>query len=229
MTLALVAMTLGWGHALTQLANPIGTVRLIDEFVPFANGRDPIGIGVGVVATEVMTALLISVPLQKKLGFARWRVVHSLAYAAFTLIAAHVLLSGSDVGPLAVKIPVIALWASTVLLWVGVARSRRRAAASDGAEGRADGRPVQVAEVRVDPSRCTRFGFCAQEAPNVFELREDGRLGYRSTAPPEDVDAVSRAVKVCPARAITMHRSTGYRVPEPPLDNVARLRRRAGR
>jgi DMSO/TMAO reductase YedYZ heme-binding membrane subunit/ferredoxin len=219
MTLSILAMTLGWGHAFTQLANPVGTVFLIDEFVPFANGRDPVGIGVGVVATEIMTALLISVPLQRRLGDRRWRALHSLAYASFTLLAGHVVLAGSDVGPLYVKIPVIALWLSTVMLWLGLSARTRKAgkAPADGADG---GRRRKQAEVQVDPGKCARFGFCEQEAPEVFELRGDGRLGYRPSVPAEQVEAVGRAVKVCPARAITMRRVGPETGPSRPAQTV---------
>ncbi|MGC9665519.1 ferredoxin [Planosporangium sp. 12N6] len=241
MTLALIAMTLGWGHAFIQLANPIGTVHLIDEFVPFANGRDPIGIGVGVIATEIMTALLISIPLQKKLGYSRWRALHSLAYASFTLLAGHVLLSGSHVGPLFVKVPVLLMWLSTVVLWLGVSNwaLKQKREVTDRAINRLRG---QTAEVAVDAAKCARFGFCEQEAPAIFELRADGRLGYKSTIPPEDIEAVSRAVKVCPARAIRMNRA-GSRVympkneivetsgerPQETLANVTGLHRRGGK
>jgi ferredoxin/DMSO/TMAO reductase YedYZ heme-binding membrane subunit len=258
MTLALTGMTLGWGHAFTQLANPTGTVFLVDEFVPFANGRDPIGIGVGVVATELMTALLISMPLQRKLGYRRWRALHSLAYASFTLIAGHVLLSGSDVGPLYVKIPVVALWLSTVVLWLGITdrtrKQRQALAEAEAAGGSGFGedvprgpraqRPQRAerefrAEVQVDPSRCARFGFCEQEAPEVFELRADGRLGYKTSVPPEHVSGVERAAKVCPARAIKLKRVAPVldmpAEPEPAgrhgggsIGNVTGLRRRGG-
>jgi sulfoxide reductase heme-binding subunit YedZ len=243
MTLALIAMTLGWGHAFTQLANPVGTVHLIDEFIPFANGRDPIGIGVGVIATEIMTALLISMPLQRRLGYGRWRALHSLAYASFTLLAGHVLLSGSHVGPLFVKIPILAMWLSTVVLWLGVSKwaMKSKRTVTDAASTRLRG---QQAEVNVDPGKCARFGFCEQEAPTIFELRPDGRLGYKSTVPPEEIEAVSRAIKVCPARAIRMNRA-GSRVYMPqnsaeeaaegrpkekePLANVTGLHRRGGK
>ncbi|GAA1809277.1 hypothetical protein HC028_26120 [Planosporangium flavigriseum] len=218
MTFALIGMTLGWGHAFIQLANPVGTVRLIDEFIPFANGRDPIGIGVGVIATEIMTALLISMPLQRKLGYSRWRALHSLAYASFTLLAGHVLLSGSHVGPLFVKIPVVLMWLSTVVLWLGVSNwaLKRKRTITDRASNRMRG---QMAEVSVDAGKCARFGFCEQEAPAIFELRSDGRLGYKSTIPPEEIEAVARAVKVCPARAIRMNRA-GSRVYMPKNETV---------
>jgi ferredoxin/DMSO/TMAO reductase YedYZ heme-binding membrane subunit len=206
MTLAIIAMTLAWGHAFTQLANPVGTVFLIDEFVPFTNGTDPVGIGVGVIATEIMTALLVSIPLRRRLGDRRWRTLHSLAYASFTLLAGHVLLAGSDVGPLIVKIPVIALWASTVVAWLGVSiRSRRRRRSGIG--GADAGRAAPRVRVQVDPDRCAGYGNCQQEAPEVFELRADGRLAYRSSVPDEQVKAVARAVKACPARAIALNRA----------------------
>jgi sulfoxide reductase heme-binding subunit YedZ len=242
MTLALIAMTLGWGHAFIQLANPIGTVRFIDVLIPFSNGRDPIGIGVGVIATEIMTALLLSMPLQRKLGYSRWRALHSLAYASFTLIAGHILFSGSHVGPLFIKIPILAMWLSTVVLWLGVSKwaLKRKQAVTDKAGSRLRG---SQAEVVVDAGKCTRFGFCEQEAPTIFELRADGRLGYKSTVPPEDIEAVARAVKVCPARAIRMNRA-GSRVympqqkteepaaegrPKEQLANVTGLHRRGGK
>ena len=200
MTLALIGLTLGWGHAFTQLANPVGTVFLIDEFIPFANARDPIGIGVGVIATEMMTALMVSIPLQRRLGYARWRAIHALSYASFTLVAGHVILSGSEGNLLVVKVPVIALWLSTVVAWFVAAGRSRVSARRDPDRGR---RPATVA---VDPAKCSRFGFCEQEAPAIFALRNDGRLAYKANVAPEQVEAVARAAKVCPARAIRMKR-----------------------
>jgi sulfoxide reductase heme-binding subunit YedZ len=204
MTLSLIGLTLGWGHALTQLANPTGTVYLVDEFIPFANYQDPIGIGVGVIGTEIMTALLISVIVQRRLGYARWRAIHVLAYASFTLVAGHILLSGSDVGPLYVKVPVIVTWASTVVLWIGGASRSRRPAESRAEGGRGQRGRAVGAEVTVDPSRCSRFGFCEQESPAIFSLRSDGKLAYKTSVPPEHVAATAQAVRVCPARAIKM-------------------------
>src|SRR5947207_6761496 len=49
-TLTLVGLTLGIVHALAQLAGPGGPVHLLDEWLPFTNGRDPFGIGVGVIS-----------------------------------------------------------------------------------------------------------------------------------------------------------------------------------
>jgi len=61
--------------------------------------------------------------------------------------------------------------------------------------------------VNVDGNRCARFGFCEHEAPKVFALRGDGRLAYKATVPPDLANDVIRAVEVCPARAIQLHRT----------------------
>src|SRR5436190_646209 len=47
-TTMLLGLTLGLVHGLAQLAVPGGPVHLVDEWLPFANGSDPLGIGCGV-------------------------------------------------------------------------------------------------------------------------------------------------------------------------------------
>src|SRR5437868_6411149 len=75
-TLTLVGLTLGVVHAVAQLAVPGGPVRLVDEWLPFTNGGDPFGIGLGVVALELLLALALSVLVQRWLGYHRWRMLH---------------------------------------------------------------------------------------------------------------------------------------------------------
>src|SRR5437763_452921 len=76
--------------------------------------------------------------------------------------------------------------------------------AAERLAGRVSGRQVMV---NVDPSRCVRFGFCEHEAPDIFQLRGDGRLTYRPTVPAGQVEQVVQAARVCPARAIMLSRS----------------------
>jgi ferredoxin len=80
-----------------------------------------------------------------------------------------------------------------LLLWIA---ARRR--------GRADGVPRGNVTVNVDPVRCARFGFCEHEAPDVFQIRREGRLTYRERVKVANLDPVIRAVEVCPARAIEL-------------------------
>src|SRR5262245_49619806 len=60
-TLTLFGFVLAFVHALAQLAVPHGRVHVIDECLPFAYGHDPLGVGCGVLALEIMVALLLSV------------------------------------------------------------------------------------------------------------------------------------------------------------------------
>lgn len=204
-TLTVFGLCLGLVHALAQLAVPQGPVRVVDEWLPFANPGDPIGIGFGVIALELFIALAFSILIQRRLGYHRWRSLHRAAYLAFTLLCGHVLISGSDVGAASVTGAIVAAWASTVLLRLvtlpAVARLPR--AMQERIADRLRGRQVVV---NVDPGRCARFGFCEHEAPGVFQLHGDGRLSYRSSVPGDDVEAVVQAARACPARAIALSR-----------------------
>jgi ferredoxin len=204
-TLTLVGLTLGVVHALAQLAVPGGTVHLVDEWIPFTNGHDPFGVGVGVVALELLIALAVSVLMQRVLGYHRWRMLHLTAYLAFTLLCAHVLISGSDTRSTAVRLLVAAGWLATIVLRVATTHSAARVPklVAERAAARLRGRQVTV---NVDPMRCVRFGFCEHEAPETFQLRGDGRLTYRPAVPAGQVEKVIAAARVCPARAIILSR-----------------------
>lgn len=207
-TVALIGLTLAAVHALSHLAIPGGPVRLVDQLVPFLNAGDRVGLGLGVVALELMTAAAVSILVQRRLGYRRWRALHALTNLAFTLLVGHVLISGSDVGTDWVSGAVLGGWLVTAVLWgstTGWAR-RLRVVVQDRLAGR--GREPEIT-VDVDVRRCVRFGFCEHEAPEVFALRTDGRLSYRSSVPVEQAAAVERAVAVCPARAIAAGRPPG--------------------
>ena len=205
MTFALLGLTLGVVHGGAQLAAPNGIIRLVDEVVPFVNPTDPVGVGAGVLSLELFLAAALSVPIRKKLGQSRWRAIHTLTYAAFILLTAHVLISGSDVGPTWLWMSIVAACAIVIVLWLAstslVGRVRTRLGRRSSARDRA-----QTLMVDVDATRCQRFGFCEHEAPEVFRLQGDGRLAYRTYVPADSVEPVIRAVGVCPARAIALRR-----------------------
>jgi sulfoxide reductase heme-binding subunit YedZ len=204
MVMALLGLCLGTVHAFVQLADPTGTVFLIHVFVPFIHPYDPIGLGVGVISLELLTALTLSILMQRMLGYTRWRALHTFSYVAFMLLVAHVLVSGSDTAPTPIWGAVFGAWLVTVLMWLtstglfSRARRKVRRAVTD--------RPrSQAFTVNVDAMRCGRFGFCEHEAPEVFRLRSDGRLSYRGSVPVDQMANVMRAVEVCPARAIGLN------------------------
>ncbi len=216
-SVALVGLCLGVVHTFAQLAAPLGPVRLIDIFVPFLNTADPIGLGAGVIALELMLAVAGSILIQRLLGFSRWRALHSLTYVAFMLLAAHLLISGSDVGPWWVWGSIVVCWLVTVLAWLSTTRAR--VTVQSGLSGLFPRRRrVPEVTVNVDARLCARFGFCEHEAPEVFRLRSDGRLSYRAAVPADEATAVIRAVEVCPVRAIALGQVANT-VLTPPKDN----------
>src|SRR5262249_44960318 len=109
-------LTLGLVHALAQLAVPGGPVHLLDEWLPFSNSHDPFGIGLGVIALEVLLAVAVSILIQRRLGYHRWRMLHVTTYLAFTFLCAHVLISGSDTRSTTVRLTVLVGWLSVLLL-----------------------------------------------------------------------------------------------------------------
>jgi sulfoxide reductase heme-binding subunit YedZ len=213
-TVALLGLTLGVVHTVVQLAAPLGHVRVIDEIVPFLNPVDPIGLGVGLVGLEIMIAAAASIAIQRRLGYSRWRALHALTYVAYMLVVGHVLLSGSDTSPNYVWGPVMLSFISVLGLWALSTpwlQSRWQSMARGSGQ-----RPATDVTVGVDAVRCGRFGFCEHEAPEVFTLRNDGRLSYAATVPADQLDAVIRAMKVCPARAITVSHQPTIMMTSPP-------------
>ena len=205
MQLVLFGLWLGIVHGLAQLAAPDGKVRWADVVVPFINRADPVGVGMGVLALEMLLASALSVLVQRRLGYHRWRALHSLGYLAFTLTAGHVLVSGAEAASAPVRAAVAVAWATVVaagaLTLAPVTRLPRRAL--DRMTSR---RRAEEITVSVDPGRCASFGFCEHEAPGIFTLRSDQRLAYRSVVPSDQAEAAVRAAVVCPARAITLGR-----------------------
>jgi ferredoxin len=59
--------------------------------------------------------------------------------------------------------------------------------------------------VVVDFDRCQSNALCMAEAPEVFEVRDDGYLYVLQEEPGEELRAkVENAARVCPTQAITI-------------------------
>jgi ferredoxin len=203
---ATLGLTLATVHAATQLAVPEGPIRVVDVVVPFTNVGDSVGIGVGVIGLELMIASALSILIQKKLGYSRWRALHALNYVAYTLVTGHILLSGTDMGIPYLWTSVLFAWLMAVVLWISTTTpaSRARRAVRESV-----GMPVSRepdVTVGVDAGLCARYGFCEHEAPDVFKLTPDGRIAYRASVPADAASEVVRAAQVCPRRAIKLGR-----------------------
>ena len=57
----------------------------------------------------------------------------------------------------------------------------------------------------VNPVLCQSHGACAEEAPEVFEVRKDGYLYVLQEEPPAELeDKVRMAADMCPTAAISV-------------------------
>lgn len=59
--------------------------------------------------------------------------------------------------------------------------------------------------VEIDHGRCSGLGLCEAEAPEIFEVQEDGSLTLLEPAPSEDRRAACEAaVASCPTEALRL-------------------------
>jgi ferredoxin len=221
-----MGLSLGAVHGIGQLALRGGSITVLELVLPFADSDDRIGTADAVVGTEDLDAVALSVIVQRWLGPTRWRALHLFSYAAFMIIVAHVLISGTDVTPVWVWLPILGGWLVTVALWLATTMRLRTPPPdpSSGIEvllpvaerlpGRGDSPDVAVL---VDKRLCTRQGLCEQLAPHVFRLGEDGEVWHRPTVPVSELERVTRAAEICPVRAITL-------AGQPALENASPLR-----
>jgi DMSO/TMAO reductase YedYZ heme-binding membrane subunit len=90
MVLSIMALSFTALHAMSHLfkrSNPMSPLR---ELVPFMS---EFHVTLGVIAFELMVLAAVSVWIQRRLSYHRWHVLHRIAYPAYILVIAHVLLS----------------------------------------------------------------------------------------------------------------------------------------
>jgi ferredoxin len=59
--------------------------------------------------------------------------------------------------------------------------------------------------IAVDYAKCTGLGMCEAEAPEFFEVQDDGSLRILSEiVGPGDLDAVQAAISSCPTEALRL-------------------------
>jgi len=83
-------------HVATAILDPFAKLGLKDALIPFASWYRPIWLGLGVVAAELVAALVVTSLLRKHLGYRLWRLVHWTSYLAWPLGLLHGLGTGTD-------------------------------------------------------------------------------------------------------------------------------------
>src|SRR6202022_3409879 len=83
-------------HVVTSVLDPFARLGLRDALVPFSSWYRPLWLGLGVVAAELVVALVLTSLVRKHIGFRLWRVIHWFAYIAWPAALLHGLGTGSD-------------------------------------------------------------------------------------------------------------------------------------
>ncbi|MBE3562951.1 MAG: ferric reductase-like transmembrane domain-containing protein [Hydrogenibacillus schlegelii] len=91
-----LALAFGLGHALFLIVDPFVAFPWFSLFLPsLASGRD-VAYGLGILALYGLAAILLTSDLAARLGAARFRRLHRLAYPVYVLSLLHGLLAGTD-------------------------------------------------------------------------------------------------------------------------------------
>jgi sulfoxide reductase heme-binding subunit YedZ len=94
--LSLIALTLLPLHGLTVVLDSYARLGLTDILVPFASPYRTLWLGLGVLAGELLVAVVATSLVRRVLGYGAWRLVHWAAYAVWPLAVLHGLGTGSD-------------------------------------------------------------------------------------------------------------------------------------
>jgi methionine sulfoxide reductase heme-binding subunit len=94
--LSLLALVFLAVHIVTAVVDPFTALGPVAALIPFASSYRPLWVGLGVIAVDLILALIATSLIRARLGHRAWRAVHWLAYAAWPLALSHGIGSGSD-------------------------------------------------------------------------------------------------------------------------------------
>jgi hypothetical protein len=83
-------------HVATSVLDSFAPIRLTDAVIPFAGVYRPLWLGLGALSFDLLIALVLTSLVRRRLGYARWRAVHWLAYASWPVAVLHGLGTGTD-------------------------------------------------------------------------------------------------------------------------------------
>ncbi|HEX8940572.1 MAG TPA: ferric reductase-like transmembrane domain-containing protein [Candidatus Limnocylindrales bacterium] len=118
--LALLSVAFLAVHIVTAVVDPYTALGPLAALVPFSSPYRRLWLGLGVVAFDLLLALVLTSLVRVRLGHRAWRAVHWLAYAAWPVALLHGAGTGSDTGALWMRL----LDATCVVLVVGATTMR---------------------------------------------------------------------------------------------------------
>ncbi len=100
--LSLLAVAFVAVHVLTAVTDSYVSISLAAAVIPFVSSYEPLWMGLGAVALDLMAAVIVTSLLRRHIGRRVWRAVHWLAYASWPVAVVHGVYSSHDLqsGPL---------------------------------------------------------------------------------------------------------------------------------
>jgi methionine sulfoxide reductase heme-binding subunit len=99
-SLSLLAVAFLTVHIVTAVADSFVNISPLAALVPFTSSYQPVWLGLGTVAVDLMLAVVATSLLRVRLGLRAWRAVHWLAYAAWPVAVVHGVKLGNGTGHL---------------------------------------------------------------------------------------------------------------------------------
>lgn len=124
---SLLALAFGLAHALFLLFDNFATFSPVQILVPFRSDYRPFPVALGIIGLYLTTAVYGSFWLRRRIGYARWRILHYTTFAAFILLTAHAILSGADANTAWLVFLIIASCVVVTVLTINRVTSRRPA------------------------------------------------------------------------------------------------------
>ncbi len=213
-------------HIVTALVGPYARVGMLGALVPLVSGYSRGWIAAGVIASDLVVALVVTSLLRRYLGYRGWRSVHWCAYACWPVALAHSLGTGTGMRSgrlldLAVACAALAVGAAG---WRGVSALRRHGQPAPPAPSglvrpplSRPGRPgLTTSRLQVDPTACTGYGLCAELLPELVALDNWGYpLLADQPVPASLLSRARRTVTDCPALALRLTEADSARSPVP--------------
>ncbi len=83
-------------HIVTAVVDPFTHLGWLAAVVPFSSYYRTLWLGLGVIAVELLAAIVVTSLVRGFVGHGAWRAIHWLAYASWPLAIAHGLGTGTD-------------------------------------------------------------------------------------------------------------------------------------
>jgi predicted ferric reductase len=97
-TLSLSATAFLALHIALAVIDSYAHITVVDVLLPFVSDYQPLWLGLGTVALDLMLAVLISSLLRDRLGHRAWRALHWSAYVSWPVALVHGIGIGTDTG-----------------------------------------------------------------------------------------------------------------------------------